>query len=322
MTFDYNYVRVFGAAAKKCYCGSPLCRGYIGGGDPLSVEVIVQGDSDEEFPEPVMLNKYGLIEEDIPRSNVVKQTDRKLLKDRDLGDKPRSALVTVNNQEKENSINPGSAISQLHCSSEVEDSVGKLPSSVHVEEISQQMEDLTCKSMPAVQQANAVKTELPDKTSSIQRSESSSTTTISKVVSNVIKSDRESKSEMVEERPGFPKSRLLVKTSRHSGSVKKGKVHADHLNGLKDVVTTNKLQLSSTKPKKVMEGSSNGRFEAGMSYGVLVLSNMAIMQEIWEVVNSFLLMPAVQEKLKELLDEDGEGGISKRKVSSLCIEVI
>ncbi|KAK4433721.1 Histone-lysine N-methyltransferase ASHH2 [Sesamum alatum] len=54
VTFDYNYVRVFGAAAKKCVCGSPNCRGYIGG-DPTNSEVIVQDDSDDEFAEPVMI---------------------------------------------------------------------------------------------------------------------------------------------------------------------------------------------------------------------------------------------------------------------------
>ncbi|KAI4387974.1 hypothetical protein MLD38_000356 [Melastoma candidum] len=54
LSFDYNYVRVFGAAVKKCVCGSRHCRGYIGG-DPLNSEVVVQSDSDDEFPEPVML---------------------------------------------------------------------------------------------------------------------------------------------------------------------------------------------------------------------------------------------------------------------------
>ncbi|KAL0365915.1 UNVERIFIED_CONTAM: Histone-lysine N-methyltransferase ASHH2 [Sesamum radiatum] len=54
VTFDYNYVRVFGAAAKKCVCGSPNCRGYIGG-DPTNSEVIVQDDSDDEYAEPVMI---------------------------------------------------------------------------------------------------------------------------------------------------------------------------------------------------------------------------------------------------------------------------
>ncbi|KMT07879.1 hypothetical protein BVRB_6g145760 [Beta vulgaris subsp. vulgaris] len=61
LTFDYNYVRVFGAAAKKCHCGSRKCRGYIGG-DPLNAKGTVQGDSDEEFPEPVMVNENGEID--------------------------------------------------------------------------------------------------------------------------------------------------------------------------------------------------------------------------------------------------------------------
>lgn len=52
LTFDYNYVRVFGAAAKKCVCGSSRCRGVIGG-DPLNSETLVLGDSDDEYPEPI-----------------------------------------------------------------------------------------------------------------------------------------------------------------------------------------------------------------------------------------------------------------------------
>ncbi|KAJ0976840.1 hypothetical protein J5N97_012314 [Dioscorea zingiberensis] len=56
VTFDYNYVRVFGAAAKKCVCGSSECRGYIGG-DPSNTEAIVHGDSDEEYPLPVMVDE-------------------------------------------------------------------------------------------------------------------------------------------------------------------------------------------------------------------------------------------------------------------------
>ncbi|XP_020573739.1 uncharacterized protein LOC110020099 isoform X2 [Phalaenopsis equestris] len=58
ITFDYNYVRVFGAAAKKCVCGSVECRGYIGG-DPSSSEVIVQDESDADDLEPVMIDEYG-----------------------------------------------------------------------------------------------------------------------------------------------------------------------------------------------------------------------------------------------------------------------
>ncbi|KAM0019377.1 putative [histone H3]-lysine(4) N-trimethyltransferase chromatin remodeling SET family [Helianthus debilis subsp. tardiflorus] len=56
LTFDYNYVRVFGAAAKKCVCGSSRCRGVIGG-DPLNDETVVLGDSDDEYPQPVTFHQ-------------------------------------------------------------------------------------------------------------------------------------------------------------------------------------------------------------------------------------------------------------------------
>ncbi|KAI3746163.1 hypothetical protein L6452_08586 [Arctium lappa] len=51
LTFDYNYVRVFGVAAKKCVCGSSRCRGVIGG-DSQNGETVVLGDYDEEDLEP------------------------------------------------------------------------------------------------------------------------------------------------------------------------------------------------------------------------------------------------------------------------------
>ncbi|XP_071703563.1 uncharacterized protein [Rutidosis leptorrhynchoides] len=53
-TFDYNYVRVFGAVAKNCVCGSSKCRGVISV-DPLNDETVVLGDSDDEYPEHVTL---------------------------------------------------------------------------------------------------------------------------------------------------------------------------------------------------------------------------------------------------------------------------
>ncbi|KAJ1387368.1 Zinc finger, CW-type [Sesbania bispinosa] len=276
LTFDYNYVRVFGAAAKKCYCGSPHCRGYIGGGDPLNAELIVQGDSDEEFPEPVMLNRDGDIEDSVPIpeyfDNVDTLSSKYLLKDRDVLDKSTTATDANGSPEKESSMNPASAVSLLHSSVEVNDSKGKLPSSIRTEEISLQMEDITSKRMAADQQRYAMESESADKTSSL--------TTVSKVLSNSTGSDKESKSEIIEGRSDFSLPHLHVKTPKLNNSVKKGKVRANPADGLKAEVTANRLQVSSIKNKKV-EGSSNGRFEA------------------------------VQEKLNELLD--GDGGISKRK---------
>ncbi|XP_078434729.1 histone-lysine N-methyltransferase isoform X2 [Wolffia australiana] len=67
VTFDYNYVRVFGAAAKKCLCSSTNCRGYIGG-DP-SNEVLIQSDSDEEHPEPVMIAENGDLNIEVEEAN-------------------------------------------------------------------------------------------------------------------------------------------------------------------------------------------------------------------------------------------------------------
>ncbi|KAK3009978.1 hypothetical protein RJ639_012833, partial [Escallonia herrerae] len=82
LTFDYNYVRVFGAAAKKCVCGSSQCRGYIGG-DPLNAEVIIQDDSDEEFLEPDMVfedgdkNLHSIISATISSTGTERQDDVK-----------------------------------------------------------------------------------------------------------------------------------------------------------------------------------------------------------------------------------------------------
>ena len=58
VTFDYNYVRVFGAAAKRCLCGSKKCRGYIGS-DSSNNEMLIHSDSDEEHPEPMMISQNG-----------------------------------------------------------------------------------------------------------------------------------------------------------------------------------------------------------------------------------------------------------------------
>lgn len=55
VTFDYNFVRVGGADAKKCECGASKCRGFIGV-DPDTPQNVVDIDSDEgEDPEPIML---------------------------------------------------------------------------------------------------------------------------------------------------------------------------------------------------------------------------------------------------------------------------
>lgn len=240
MTFDYNYVRVFGAAAKKCYCGSLHCQGYIGGADPNNGELIVQGESDDEFPEPMMLSENGEIDDSVlmPKciDSVNTKSSRHLITDRDVLDKCTTAICADGSPEEDSSTNPASAVSLLHSSVEVEDSKSNLPSSDRIEEISQQIEDTTSKPMPADSK------ELPNSTDS----------------------NRESKSEMVEVGNDFSQSHLLVKTPRLNASVKKGKVRANAANALTAEVAAPRLPVSSIKNKKV-EGSSNGRFEAGLS---------------------------------------------------------
>lgn len=55
ITFDYNFVRVGGAVAKKCECRASNCRGFIGV-DPDTPHTVVEIESDDgEDPEPVML---------------------------------------------------------------------------------------------------------------------------------------------------------------------------------------------------------------------------------------------------------------------------
>ncbi|CAN6273036.1 unnamed protein product [Urochloa humidicola] len=56
LTFDYNYVRVSGAAPQKCFCGTAKCRGYIGG-DISVVDTVTQDDAEAEHFEQMILDK-------------------------------------------------------------------------------------------------------------------------------------------------------------------------------------------------------------------------------------------------------------------------
>ncbi|MCO5590540.1 hypothetical protein L7F22_044511 [Adiantum nelumboides] len=74
ITFDYNFVRLCGAAAKKCLCGSRGCRGFIGG-DPATPQSVMQSDSDEDDPEPIMIEESSDDESRIEDSKI--GTDRR-----------------------------------------------------------------------------------------------------------------------------------------------------------------------------------------------------------------------------------------------------
>ncbi|XP_038885000.1 histone-lysine N-methyltransferase ASHH2 isoform X2 [Benincasa hispida] len=304
VTFDYNYVRVFGAAAKKCYCGSFQCRGYIGG-DPLNSEVIIQSDSDEEFPEPVMLRADGRSwNNNVPTAvsslDVAKMQPSGHIKGiRDKRDQPiRIAIeskiseekvdtlklsVSKISEEKEDSLNlsaskiseekeehlnlSASTISPLHSSLEFEDS--KVASPTPLPDITHQTEDVTSKPVFVDQTEISLVDNISDKnTCSIEQE--------AKLSVDDIDGRKKSKLDAIEDKQVYIKSHPQMKTSRKPGSIKKGKVSS-----VEKIQITNRSQISSVKPKRLIEGSPGNRFEA------------------------------VEEKLNELLD--AEGGISKRK---------
>lgn len=264
LTFDYNYVRVFGAAAKKCHCGSPQCRGYIGG-DPQNTDVIYQGDSDEEYPEPVMIDEGETANPSKkinPRSS--SSASRKIAESIKERNELRNPTTAVRQPEIEDSVNQSaSAITQSHGSEEIEDSKMKCIS-VQPGDTYKQAEDVSGTPMSIVQQETSLEEETLIKTSSLtQQAETASPTVISSVLS-VDGSDANNKSgDTVEDKQDLPKSRPRIKTSRSSGSVKKGKSNSNAPTGNKDRTVDIKVPLPSIKPKKPMEGSSNGRFEAG-----------------------------------------------------------
>ncbi|EEF42093.1 huntingtin interacting protein, putative [Ricinus communis] len=266
LTFDYNYVRVCGAAAKRCYCGSPQCRGYIGG-DPTNTEVIDQVDSDEEFLEPVMLEvgEAGYrIRNRISRSSscddVELQVTESISNNRDKMDSSTTAAQKMEAAtEIKDSMNPSiPAISRLDSSLEVDDLKESFPSS------RQQADDATIEFFPAVKQENSIE--------QIQGLDTSSATVLSKLSSDDMVANRKPKTD---EKRVFVKSRFLIKTSCESGLAKKGKFGSIHSNVNKVQMMACKSQVLSLKPKKFTDGTTSGRFEA------------------------------VEGKLNELLDNDG-----------------
>ncbi|CAN4102381.1 unnamed protein product [Withania somnifera] len=315
LTFDYNYVRVFGAAVKKCVCGSLNCRGYIGG-DPQNTEVIVQEDSDDEYPEPVVLRKDSNI--DHKEDNVICatssingakiktqwkppkkkntldgliagvqetccQTDIDSLAGLEKVNMGNStAIVSLNvGEESENfpDASPASALKAETCAA-LKASECLSHSSAQPTETSLSLKE-ACETLSGVRKGCTVAGKVAKYSiSSAQDLEIISSDAV------VSKSLRKSKSSNGKETRDSLKSCLFVKTSYESSLVKKGKQrnYAVSSKPLPDVDF--KLQVPQIKLKKPPDGSVHGHFEA------------------------------VEEKLNDLLDHDG--GISKRKDASRC----
>ncbi|XP_068651991.1 uncharacterized protein [Aristolochia californica] len=272
VTFDYNFVRVFGAAAKKCLCGSSECQGYIGG-DPSNTEAIVQVDSDDEYPEPVMLYENGKAGINVYETKTPTEDSLEKL-DSTIACVPSSDLQKLENSWKKpdnlNRLHAG--VQLLHVSmplqgrdsckplltGEKSECMGK--SSLPSEGFN------SMSSQTALPHINLPKKNVMDETcGASQPSETILLETMSK--STTVEDNCKPIKCTVEDKPEIVKTSIKVKSSRSSSSIKKGKISA--------------TKFLSCKTNRPLEGSSSGRFEG------------------------------VEEKLSELVDADG--GISKRK---------
>lgn len=265
VTFDYNYVRVFGAAAKKCYCGSDQCRGYIGG-DPLSSEVVVQDDSDDEYPEPLMLPDDGDTEDSMdsvtpnvmPKAIYPNGVVRQTTENKDERDKSTTAMGKLELAKRAEDSSMDQTTSDI---SHINDVKVKLPSAQPFE-TSQQTGDVSSKLISFMKQEISIEEGNMEKSSSPSRLENNSPTEM--VVSDRADINWKSKSDTVEDKRVSSKAHHSKKTSHTSSFVKKGKVKGVLPIATKVQVTANKSQVLSVKPKRLVEASSH--VEAGQDF--------------------------------------------------------
>ncbi|KAG6388642.1 hypothetical protein SASPL_150074 [Salvia splendens] len=311
VTFDYNFVRVFGAAAKKCECGSANCRGYIGG-DLTNSEVIAQDDSDNEYAEPVMTCEGDMSEDwneivlnnskdeiaNEPPENIYSMEKR-------IGTVGES-LITAHTSETSPQIDEGVDPAQAEIS--VDDGIGgydsignnfatnvveKLNNNKTAGEFLKRYTPVGCKvecegiasQMRESSQIKDINSELDGIVNKSMSSTHKTAISVphSKPVSDKLEGNRNLKYPTVEDRDELAKAKCLTKTKRLFTLIKKGK---PKLSALKDKLSpdVNKLSAELQKSKKLSKVSLSRHLEA------------------------------VEGKLNELLDP--EGGISKRKDSS------
>ncbi|XP_076885699.1 histone-lysine N-methyltransferase ASHH2-like [Bidens hawaiensis] len=225
LTFDYNYVRVFGAAAKKCVCGSSRCRGVIGG-DPLNDETVVLGDSDDEYIEPVTFyeNINNKLDDIIPvtvnpESSFVNDVENNQSSE-SLGEKNDDHAILIN-----------SATSAPEC--KTEHTEGLFSSSVQLQ-VQPLDASFTVKSEMKIQNVNTASVNLVPEDDELRKKP---------------KSHKNDKCTILK-----PKSRSKVHSS--SSTVKKGKSKSKHT----EIDT--KPPVVPQKPKKIVVDNLTGRFEA------------------------------------------------------------
>ncbi|CAI9754388.1 unnamed protein product [Fraxinus pennsylvanica] len=289
ITFDYNYVRVFGAAAKKCVCGSPNCRGYIGGGgDPLNAEVIVQDDSDEEYPEPVMfcddkeMNYYW---NDIMKTSL-SDGEIKVVKETAVNEdrmeqlesalyllKTASEILSSDNliPNERTSVKSQVRDTLVHNECQLEDF--SAAAAVHL--------DMNKETQGSVNRSASAGLKVESEEAEHSRFHVATPAYCRKSLSDVVETKRKLEATIEGKRGELTKSDTLSNTRRSSSSANKGKLK---INSDKKNPDVDKSHALPYKSNKLLELSLNSHFEA------------------------------VEAKLNELLNPDG--GISKRKDAS------
>lgn len=235
MTFDYNYVRVFGAAAKKCYCGSSHCRGYIGG-DPLNGDVIIQSDSDEDYPELVILD------DDESGEGIL---DARLIDDADDQMPQNSEKVNGSKDLAPDNAQSQSSVSVKLLEREI------LPSLLQPTEVLKELSSGT--------PVSAVQQEVPVEKKT--KSTSPTSSSLSRLSLDGANADKTTKHGSGEDKKILPRPRPRMKTSRASGSSKRDK--GGSLPGVNkaQIIPVSKLQQQPIKSKGSEEVSPSGRIE-------------------------------------------------------------
>ncbi|KAL1543782.1 [histone H3]-lysine(4) N-trimethyltransferase [Salvia divinorum] len=301
ITFDYNFVRLFGAAAKKCECGSANCRGYIGG-DLTNSEVIAQDDSDDEYTEPVMTCDERDMSEDWnaiilnnPKDEIAKEPSENIYRVKKFISAVDS-LITSHTSETSPQLAEGddSARVEIRVTDGfgVYDSIGNNSTANVVDKLNNNspVGEFLKESTPAGRRVEyegivSQKEDLTSKLDGIVNKSISSThekaigVSHSKSLSDKVECKRNLKYATVEGRSELAKSNCLTKTKCLLSSIKKGK---PKLNVLKDKLSPDVSRLNSElhRSKKLPKIPLSHHLEA------------------------------VEGKLNELLDP--EGGISKR----------
>ncbi|CAH8305233.1 unnamed protein product [Eruca vesicaria subsp. sativa] len=237
LTFDYNYVRVSGAAAKKCYCGSSHCRGYIGG-DPLNGDVIVQSDSDEECPELVILD------DDESGEGILDATSRIFIDGANMQIPQNSTKIHDSKDLASDNSKPESPLTVKHPERDI------LPSLQPTEvskEFSTDMPGITVQKEVLVEKKN--------------KSTSPTSSFHSRLSSDGANADKTVKHGSADDKKILSRPHPRMKTSRSSGSSKRDK--GGVLPGVNkaQIIPVKKLQQQPIKSKGSEEVSPSGRIE-------------------------------------------------------------